>query len=73
MNKIEFENGSQIEGIKTNYSIRGIRSIINKIANGNVGIETIEKELNNYGIKIRDEQGNYKNTYDILQELKNAI
>ena len=64
MNKIEFENGSQIEGI---------RSIINKIANGNVGIETIEKELNNYGIKIRDEQGNYKNTYDILQELKNAI
>lgn len=64
MNKIKFENGSQIEGI---------RSIINKIANENVGIETIEKELNNYGIKIRDEQGNYKNTYDILQELKNAI
>ena len=73
MNKIKFENSSQIEGIETNDNVRGIRSIINKIANGNVGIETIEKELNNYGIKIRDEQGNYKNTYDILQELKNAI
>lgn len=61
MNKIEFENGSQIG------------NIINKIVSDNISIETIEKELNNYGIKIRDEQGNYKNTYDILQELKNAI
>ena len=45
MNKIEFENGSQIG------------NIINKIVSDNISIETIEKELNNYGIKIRDEQG----------------
>lgn len=31
MNKIKFENSSQIDGIETNDNVRGIRSIIKKL------------------------------------------
>lgn len=55
----------------TNERTEGLKEVLKKLSNSN--IKEVKEVCEKIGVKIIDEEGNYRNTYDVLKDLSIAF